>query len=50
MQSLGSAEAESCPVQLMVERERSGSIDPAFTEGGSAVAYQRRIQSFTSTP
>jgi hypothetical protein len=50
MRSLGSADAESCPVELVAERVRSGSVDPAFTEGGSAVAYQRRIQSFTSTP
>lgn len=50
MRSTANDEAESCPVQLTVERARSGSLDPAFTEGGSAVAYQRRIQSFTSTP
>ena len=50
MRAQGNDEAESCPVQLTVERVRSGSVDPAFTEGGAAVAYQRRIQSFTSTP
>lgn len=42
--------AETCPVQLTVQRGRAGSIDPAFTEGGETVAYQERVQSFTSTP
>ena len=41
---------QTCPVQLTVQRGRSGSIDPAFTEGGEAVALQERVQSFTSTP
>lgn len=41
---------QSCAVELTVERMTSGNIDPAFTEGGRAIAYQRRIQSFTSTP
>lgn len=50
MRAPSSDEAESCPVQLTVERMSSGSVDPAFTEGGRVVAYQRRIQSFTSTP
>lgn len=50
MRSHQNDQAESCPVELTVERVRSGSIDPAFTEGGAAVAYQRRLQSFTSTP
>lgn len=43
-------EAKTCPVQLTVQRGRAGTVDPAFTEGGETVAYQERVQSFTSTP
>lgn len=42
--------AQTCPVTLTVQRERAGSIDPAFTEGGETIAYQERVQSFTSMP
>ncbi|MEO8183919.1 MAG: hypothetical protein ABI895_34280, partial [Deltaproteobacteria bacterium] len=42
--------AESCSVRLAVQRSHSGSIDPAFTEGGQNKAYQLRAQSFTSLP
>ena len=45
-----SDEAESCTVQLTAQRGYSGSLDPAFTEGGENVAYQVRAHSFTSTP
>ena len=48
--ALGSAETESCSVQLTAMRSHSGSIDPAFTEGGENVAYQARAQLFTSMP
>jgi hypothetical protein len=37
-------------VQLTAQRGYSGSLDPAFTEGGENVAYQVRAHSFTSTP
>lgn len=42
--------AETCPVQLTVQRGRAGSIDAAFSEGGEVAAYQERVQTFTSTP
>lgn len=41
---------ESCEVTLQVTRESRGSIDPAFTEGGRAVARQVRNAGFRSTP
>jgi len=41
---------ESCTVDLTLTRKRSGSIDEAFTEGGSIVALQVRRDSFTSNP
>lgn len=45
------SEAEdSCTVALELSRERSGSIDEAFTEGGRIVARHVRRDSFTSTP
>jgi hypothetical protein len=45
-----SDEAESCTVELEVERAQEGDIDSAFTEGGSIVAKHVRSGSFTSTP
>lgn len=50
VRALGSAQTDSCSVLLTAMRSRSGSIDPAFTEGGENVAYQARAQLFTSTP
>lgn len=41
---------ESCTVDLTLTRQRNGSIDEAFTEGGRIVALQVRRDSFTSTP
>jgi hypothetical protein len=43
-------EAKSCTVDLTVDRSLSGSVDPAFTEGGESTAYQSRTRSFTSIP
>jgi hypothetical protein len=41
---------ESCTAKLSLERAQKGTIDSAFTEGGSIVAKQVRSDSFTSTP
>lgn len=43
-------ETKSCSVRVTVQRTQTGSIDPAFTEGGENRAYQLRAQTFTSTP
>jgi hypothetical protein len=41
---------KSCTVTFEMTRSKNGSIDPAFTEGGSVVARHVRSQGFTSTP
>ena len=41
---------ESCTVSVDFTRSRRGSIDSAFTEGGTIVARQIRSDAFTSTP
>lgn len=41
---------KSCTAKLVVGRSQKGTIDPAFTEGGSIVAKQIRADTFTSTP
>jgi hypothetical protein len=41
---------KSCTAKLSLERSQEGTIDAAFTEGGSIVAKQVRTDSFTSTP
>ncbi len=41
---------ESCTVKLTLSREQRGTIDPAFTEGGSIVAKHVRSDTFTSNP
>lgn len=41
---------KSCSAKLALERAQRGTIDSAFTEGGSIVAKQVRNDSFTSTP
>jgi hypothetical protein len=41
---------KSCTVDLTLTRSRSGTIDPAFTEGGRIVARHVREDTFTSTP
>ena len=43
-------EDETCEVELTIERERAGRLDPAFGEGGSVVAIQRRSIRFVSAP
>jgi hypothetical protein len=48
--TFASDEEETCTVDLTLTRSRSGSIDSAFTEGGSIVARHVRTDSFTSTP
>jgi hypothetical protein len=50
IRTFDSEEEESCTVDLTLTRKRNGSIDEAFTEGGSIVALQVRKDSFTSTP
>ena len=41
---------KSCTAKVGLERAQRGTIDSAFTEGGSIVAKQVRADSFTSTP
>jgi hypothetical protein len=41
---------KSCTVTFEMTRSKNGSVDPAFTEGGSVVARHVRSQGFTSTP
>jgi hypothetical protein len=41
---------KSCTVNFEMTRSRNGSVDPAFTEGGSVVARHVRTDGFTSTP
>lgn len=41
---------ESCTATFELTRSRTGSVDPAFTEGGSVVARHVRQQGFTSNP
>jgi hypothetical protein len=41
---------KSCTATFEMTRSRNGSVDPAFTEGGSVVARHARSQGFTSTP
>jgi hypothetical protein len=41
---------ETCTVGVEFTRSRRGSIDSAFTEGGSIVARQIRSDAFSSTP
>lgn len=43
-------EEETCPATLVIERRRSGTLDPAFGEGGGVVAIQRRTIAFDSAP
>jgi hypothetical protein len=43
-------ETKSCSVRLALQRTHTGSIDPAFSEGGENRAYQLRTQTFTSKP
>ncbi len=50
IETFRSDEEESCTVDLEVTRTRTGSIDPAFTEGGRIRAKQIRGASFTSNP
>jgi hypothetical protein len=50
MESFESEAQDSCTVNLALVRSDSGSIDPAFTEGGSIVAQQVRGETFTTTP
>lgn len=47
---LGSAEGDSCTVQIIIERTREGVVDSAFGEGGEFWGIQRRGFEFTSTP
>lgn len=41
---------KECTAKLVVGRSQKGTIDTAFTEGGSIVAKQVRGDTFTSTP
>ena len=50
VRALSNDDTKSCTVELTVDRSLSGSLDPAFTEGGENRAFQSRTRSFTSTP
>ena len=41
---------DACTATLALARTRSGTVDPAFTEGGDVSARQLRSTTFTSTP
>lgn len=43
-------ETKTCSVSVAFTRSRSGTLDPAFTEGGSITASQRRSLSLTLKP
>ncbi len=43
-------ETKTCSVSVAFTRSRSGTLDPAFTEGGSITATQRRSLSLTLKP
>jgi len=42
--------APPCTVNIHLARQRTGTLDPAFGEGGSVVAMQERDQRVTFTP
>jgi len=46
----GTPVPDECTVTLHVRRRRTGTVDPAFEEGGSFAAEQSRSAMFTSTP
>jgi hypothetical protein len=46
----GTTVPDTCEVRVTVVRERDGTVDPAFGEGGTATATQTRSVTFTSTP
>lgn len=41
---------ETCLATVTLERYRAGTVDPAYGEGGTFIATQRRTTQFTSTP
>jgi hypothetical protein len=40
----------SCDLAFDISRTRSGTLDPAYGQGGSIAAIQRRTTTITSTP
>lgn len=50
IETFASDKDKTCTVELELTRSRRGSIDSAFTEGGSIVAKHVRKASFTSSP
>jgi hypothetical protein len=43
-------EQSTCNASFCLERERPGSLDPAYGEGGVIKATQRRCAAFLSAP
>jgi hypothetical protein len=43
-------EETTCEAKLIIERRRSGHLDPAYGEGGGVMAIQRRSIRFVSAP
>lgn len=41
---------EACQTEVRLSRERSGTLDPAFGEGGSVICSQHRVTTFRSDP
>jgi hypothetical protein len=41
---------DTCSLAVLVDRTRSGTLDPAYGQGGSIVGIQERGASITSTP
>lgn len=50
LETFESDKNESCTVDLKLTRAREGTLDSAFTEGGTIEASQVRSASFTSMP
>ncbi len=50
IETFDSDKAKTCTVDLELTRAQGGTIDSAFTEGGSIVARHVRSDSFTSAP
>jgi hypothetical protein len=50
IETFDSDKEKTCTVKLQLERAQGGTIDAAFTEGGSIVAKQVRSDTFTSAP
>lgn len=46
----GAPGSPTCDLAVQVSRTRTGTLDPAYGQGGSIVALQRRVATITSVP